>query len=199
MPDILRQCQYFSSAQTWAQLPVDVGTEVAFAGRSNAGKSSALNAITGRAGLARTSKLPGRTQTLVFFGVTEGRYIVDLPGYGFAAAPRDAQRQWAALTDRYLRERGALRGLVLCMDIRHPLKPSDQQLLAFCRDRALPAHILLTKADKLSPQAQRKALSTALQALPDPELTSLQSFSALRGLGLEQARRVVCEWLDVTV
>jgi GTP-binding protein len=197
MQDILHQCHYFSSAQTASQIPEDGGVEVAFAGRSNAGKSSALNAVTGRAGLARTSKLPGRTQTLIFFRVVEQRYIVDLPGYGFAAAPRDVQQRWAAQVDRYLRQRAALRGLVLCMDIRHPLKPGDQLLLDFCRERALPAHLLLTKADKLSAAAVRKAVLAAEDGLPDPGLFSVQAFSALRGVGVDQARDVVRSWLGL--
>jgi GTP-binding protein len=197
MQDILHQCHYFSSAQTASQIPADGGLEVAFAGRSNAGKSSALNAITGRAGLARTSKQPGRTQTLIFFRVVDERYIVDLPGYGFAAAPQDVKRRWAAQVDRYLQQRAALRGLVLCMDIRHPLKPGDLLLLEFCRERGLPAHLLLTKADKLSAAAVRKAVADAEARLLDPGLFSVQGFSALRGVGVDQARGVVRSWLGL--
>ena len=142
------------------QLPPDAGFEVAFAGRSNAGKSSALNALCQQNALARVSKTPGRTQQLVFFDIppTTDRFLVDLPGYGYAKVPKDLQAHWQAFLDGYFGSRLALRGLVVVMDIRHPLKEYDRQMLGYAANRGLPAHALLTKADKLSRGAQGNAL-----------------------------------------
>ena len=157
MSNPLNPAQYLLSAHTTRQLPADGGTEVAFAGRSNAGKSSALNALTHRNGLARVSKTPGRTQQLVFFQVQPDRYLVDLPGYGYAKVPQELQAHWQAFIDRYFRTREALRGLVVVMDIRHPLKDYDRQMLGYAVQRGLPAHALLTKADKLGRGQQAQA------------------------------------------
>ena len=134
-----------------AQLPPDGGFEVAFAGRSNAGKSTALNALCQQNALARVSKTPGRTQQLVFFGLPphENKYLVDLPGYGYAKVPQDLQAHWQAFLEGYFGSREALRGLVVVMDVRHPLKEYDRQMLGYAVRRGLPAHVILTKADKL--------------------------------------------------
>ena len=140
--------QFFVSAYNLQQLPPDQGREVAFAGRSNAGKSSALNALTGHKQLARISKTPGRTQLINYFQVAPGCYLVDLPGYGYAKVPQALRRHWQHTLERYLNQRQALQGLCMLMDSRHPLTELDQQLLMWSQYRELPCHILLTKADK---------------------------------------------------
>jgi len=201
MANPLARSKYLLSAHTWRQLPADGGYEVAFAGRSNAGKSSALNAICQQNALARVSKTPGRTQQLVFFDIppTTDRYLVDLPGYGYAKVPKDLQAHWQAFLDGYFSTREALKGLVVVMDIRHPLKDYDRQMLGYAVTRGLPAHALLTKADKFGRgqqgntlQAVRKALSCAYG-----DTVSVQTFSGESKLGVEEAREVVGGWLEI--
>ena len=187
---------FLNSVNEFEQLLPDIGREVAFAGRSNAGKSSALNLLTGQRQLARVSETPGRTQMINFFEVEPDRYLVDLPGYGYAQVPEAIRRHWGALLERYLRERQALRGLLLLMDIRHPLTKLDQQMLDCCIARELPAHILLTKADKLS----RGAAGSVLQQMRKPLKASYpqataQLFSARTGQGVEEAHARLDEWL----
>lgn len=160
MPNFLQGAQFVLAAHRISQLPADQGAEVAFAGRSNAGKSSALNALTGHKGLARTSKTPGRTQQMVAFALPplvqgEGEpplvaRLIDLPGYGYAKVPPSLRDHWKQAIDHYLRKRQSLRGLVLIADIRHALTAFDQQMLAFCASIELPCVVLLSKADKLS-------------------------------------------------
>ncbi|WP_416224128.1 ribosome biogenesis GTP-binding protein YihA/YsxC [Thiohalophilus sp.] len=179
------------------QAPADSGAEVAFAGRSNAGKSSALNALTGRKALARTSKTPGRTQHLVFFALDDRRRLVDLPGYGFARVPEAVQRQWGETMATYLQQRESLAGLILLMDIRHPLTDYDWQMLDFSRHAELPVHILLTKADKLKRGPAQNTLLAVRKQLADYPQTSLQLFSATKKQGLEEALNVVNRWLDL--
>jgi GTP-binding protein len=164
---------------------------VAFAGRSNAGKSSALNRICGQKQLARVSKTPGRTQLLNFFGLPGAR-LVDLPGYGYAKVPPEVRRDWGKLVTGYIEVRENLRGLVLIMDCRHPLTDFDRQMLGWAAAQRLPCHILLTKADKLTPSVARKTLGEVTRALPllHADATS-QLFSAETGEGVEQARTVV--------
>src|SRR5690606_35606239 len=140
----LEKARYLGSAHTPAQLPLDGGMEVAFAGRSNAGKSSALHALTRQNALARVSKTPGRTQQLVYFEVAPERYLVDLPGYGYAKVPMDLKAHWERFLDKWFQTRQALRGLVVVMDIRHPLKDYDRQMIGYAVARGLPAHALLT-------------------------------------------------------
>ncbi len=194
MPLDLRQSRFLKSAAAVRDLPPDFGAEVAFAGRSNAGKSSALNAISGVEGLARASKTPGRTQLINFFEVGPNARLVDLPGYGFAKVPIEVRKTWQAMLEGYLAERIALRGLVLVMDIRHPLKDLDLQLLDWSRGRALPVHALLTKADKLSKaQAQRTGQEVG-QALGTEARVTV--FSATAGTGRDQARKAVLDWLN---
>ena len=192
--------RFLTSVHEFRQLPPERGAEVAFAGRSNAGKSSALNAITRQKALARISKTPGRTQLINFFQVEEDRYLVDLPGYGYAKVPEAMRRHWQRVLERYLGERRVLRGLFLLMDIRHPLTRLDRQLLDWCRQRRLPVHILLTKADKLKRGAALATLQTVRRSLAaDYPLVSLQLFSAIEGTGLDEAHACLDEWLDYTV
>ena len=194
----LQQARFRLGVQKLAQLPPDRGAEVAFAGRSNAGKSSALNALTGRRGLARTSKTPGRTQQINFFDLDPEHRLVDLPGYGYARVSRALQARWQALMAAYLEQRRSLKGLVLLTDVRHPLTEGDRQLLEWCRQARLPVHVLLTKADKLS---RGRALAVLEQlkarlAEPYPEL-SMQLFSAQKKTGVDQARARVVHWLGL--
>ncbi len=177
------------------QAPPDNGYEVAFAGRSNAGKSSALNALTQRKSLARTSKTPGRTQHLVFFELDGERRLVDLPGYGFAKVPERIRRQWGMAMENYFASRRSLRGLILLMDVRHPLTNFDKQMLQWCQHTAMPVHILLTKADKLKRGAAMNALLKVQNALAQQNNVSVQLFSALKRTGVEQAREVLDSWL----
>ncbi|MCZ6805189.1 MAG: ribosome biogenesis GTP-binding protein YihA/YsxC [Proteobacteria bacterium] len=176
------------------QLPADAGTEVAFAGRSNVGKSSVINKITNRRSLARTSKLPGRTRELNYFAYDENTYLVDLPGYGYAKVNASMQQAWAKLLERYLQERKSLRGVFLVMDIRHPLGKFDQLMLDYCQSCNLPLHILLNKSDKLSRNAANKTMSEIHRELDNINI-SLQLFSALKGVGVDEARIKLADWL----
>jgi len=144
-----RSAAYIISAHKLSQLPADEGFEVAFAGRSNAGKSSAINALTEQKSLARTSKTPGRTQQIVIFNIDEKRRIADLPGYGYAKVPAQLRNHWKQVLQRYFTSRESLLGVVLVMDIRHPMRPFDQQMVTWCKYSNVPCHVLLTKADKL--------------------------------------------------
>lgn len=188
--------RFLTSVNEFGQLPPDSGREIAFAGRSNAGKSSALNVLTGQRRLARVGKTPGRTQLLNYFEVESERFLVDLPGYGYAQVPDAVRRHWQALLERYLRERAALRGLLLLMDIRHPLTDLDRHLLDGCAARELSVHVLLTKADKLGRGAALGALEQLRRALrADHPQAGAQLFSALTGQGVEEAHARLDEWL----
>jgi GTP-binding protein len=185
-----------SSAHRPAQFLPDHGLEVAFAGRSNAGKSSAINAILGRRALARTSKTPGRTQLVNFFSVGEGRRITDLPGYGYAQVPEAMRRHWGELMDRYFRMRRSLVGLFLVLDVRRPLTDYDRRMIDWAGAAGCPLQVLLTKADKLSrgrgtttARAVRKELGAAAGVL---------LFSATAGTGVAEAREVLDAWLDIS-
>ena len=201
MANPLARAQYLLSAHVPRQLPPDGGFEVAFAGRSNAGKSSALNALCQQNALARVSKTPGRTQQLVFFELPqhEGRYLVDLPGYGYAKVPQDLRAHWQSFLDTYFRKREALRGLVVVMDIRHPLKDYDRSMLAYAVERGLPAHALLTKADKLSRGAAGNVVQAVKRDLAKTwgDTVSVQAFSGESKAGVDEARAVICRWLDI--
>lgn len=192
----LQDARFVLAAHRVDQLPPDHGAEVAFAGRSNAGKSSALNRLTGRKALARTSRTPGRTQQMVVFGLDDTTRLVDLPGYGYAKVPEKLREHWRHEIDAYLRRRESLRGVVLIADIRHPLKPFDRQMLAFCAAVELPCHLLLTKADKLS-RGQAAAALDAARKLCAGEAwpATLQMFSSHDGRGVEEARDAVMRWL----
>ncbi len=200
-PNPFVRAQYLLAAHTVQQLPQDGGFEVAFAGRSNAGKSSALNALCQQNALARVSKTPGRTQQLVYFGVppTENRYLVDLPGYGYAKVPRELQAHWQGFIDQYFANRFALRGLVVVMDVRHPLKDYDRQMLGFAMRRGLPAHVLLTKADKLSRGAAGNTKLAVKMELARAfgDSVSVQLFSAETKQGVDEMRSVVAGWLEL--
>ena len=200
-PNPFNRADYLLAAHTHRQLPPDGGREVAFAGRSNAGKSSALNALCGRNALARVSKTPGRTQQLVYFGLPphESKYLVDLPGYGYAKVPQDLQAHWQAFLDGYFGSRDALAGLVVVMDIRHPLKDYDRQMLGYAVQRGLPAHALLTKADKLGRGQQAQALQAVKKELFSSfgDTVGVQTFSAESKQGVEEARAVVAGWLGL--
>ncbi len=196
MTCLLQNAVFRQSAEKLTQLPVDSVCEVAFAGRSNAGKSSALNALTGRRRLAHVSKTPGRTRLINFFAVGSNAYLVDLPGYGYAQVPGDMKRHWASLLTGYLNERQQIRGLVVVMDVRHPMTPLDRQLLDWFAATGKPVHVLLTKADKLS-RSQAAAQLRKTQALLRKEYgqCSAQLFSSSNKLGIEQAQQMVCDWL----
>ncbi|MBS0349643.1 MAG: YihA family ribosome biogenesis GTP-binding protein [Proteobacteria bacterium] len=189
--------QFLKSVVDLSHLPPDKGCEVAFIGRSNAGKSSAINAITGIRGLARTSSTPGHTQMINFFITDEpNRRLVDLPGYGYAKVPRTTKERWQKAIHQYLETRTSLKGLILVMDIRHPLKESDQQLISWTVKCAVPVHILLTKADKLSHAEAKKVLKEVVSALNSlgPNI-SVQIFSAMELEGKEQAQSCLDQWL----
>lgn len=191
------QAHYVMSANSLSQLPADQGAEVAFIGCSNAGKSSAMNTITKVKGLARISKTPGRTQMINFFQVSQGRRLVDLPGYGYAKVPRTIQARWHENVNRYLESRESLRGLVLVMDVRHPLKPLDQSLIHWAVSCDLSVHILLTKSDKLSKSAAKNTLLSVEATLSDyADLISVQLFSSNNGSGCEAAVAVLSQWLS---
>jgi GTP-binding protein len=183
------EARFISSAWQPRQFPADDGTEVAFAGRSNAGKSSALNAIAGRKDLARTSKTPGRTQLINFFALDGAQRLVDLPGYGFAKVPERIREHWRELLTRYIEVRASLAGLVIVMDARRPLTDFDVQMLDWSRAHGLATHILLTKADKLS-RGESAAVLKQVRAEVEGVAT-VQLFSAVAKTGVEDARREV--------
>jgi len=188
-----RSAHFVLSAAEPHQLPSDAGAEIAFAGRSNAGKSSALNAICDQSGLARTSKTPGRTQLLNVFALDEDRRLVDLPGYGYAKVPEAMREKWRKVIDAYLRERQSLRGVVLIMDSRHPLKEFDRQLLAYCHDIGMACHVLLTKADKLSrSEGLRTLAGVRKECVAQGWGATAQLFSAMAKTGLDEARSTLC-------
>ena len=190
-----RQAQYTISATQLSELPVDEGIEVAFAGRSNAGKSSAINTITDQKSLARTSKTPGRTQMINFFNLDEIRSLVDLPGYGYAKVPEKVKIRWQQTLGKYLETRQSLRGLVLMMDIRHPLKEFDLQMIKWANNAELSVHILLTKSDKLKRGAANSCLLLVNKELQKKELlASVQLFSSLNQQGKQEAIEQLNQW-----
>jgi GTP-binding protein len=200
-PPDYRRATFLTSAGKLSQCPPDEGWEVAFAGRSNAGKSSAINSLTQNKKLARTSKTPGRTQLINFFALTGQQRLVDLPGYGFAKVPRAVKQDWIRLMEGYLQHRRSLRGLVLLMDVRRPLQPFDSQMLDWAISAGMPVHILLTKADKLKKgPANSSLLQVRKQLAEHRELVSVQLFSALKHTGHEQLISVLTDWLtDLSV
>lgn len=190
---------FLKSASAFHQCPADEGAEVAFCGRSNAGKSSAINTLTNQRKLARTSKTPGRTQLINFFVLSSAagalpHRLVDLPGYGYAKVPTAVKTHWHEHLDEYLRNRQCLRGLILLMDIRHPLKEFDEMMLQWSQEANVAIHILLTKADKLKRGGQNTALFKTRKQLPDG--VTIQLFSSTDGLGLDEFKKVLSGWLD---
>ncbi|MEZ9945000.1 ribosome biogenesis GTP-binding protein YihA/YsxC [Vibrio breoganii] len=186
---------FITSAPDIRHLPEDEGIEIAFAGRSNAGKSSALNRLTNQRALAKTSKTPGRTQLINLFKVDENCHIVDLPGYGFAQVPLELKKKWQRSLGEYLQRRECLKGLVVLMDIRHPMKDLDQQMIFWAVDSGIPVQVLLTKADKLKSGARKAAL---LKIRKDAEGfggdVNVEAFSSLKGIGVEQLRARLDTW-----
>lgn len=192
------QVAFIKSASKLSEAPQDTGMEVAFAGRSNAGKSSALNTLTGQSSLARTSKMPGRTQLLNFFSIDDERKLVDLPGYGYAKVAESIKKEWQLTMINYLQQRQSLCGIVLVMDIRHPLTEFDWQMIDWCEQCQLKLHILLTKADKLKFGAAKNTLLKVQKELGIAAIEiSLQLFSALKKTGVDDIHYVLDEWLKV--
>ncbi len=193
------EAQFVLGATRIAQLPTERAPEVAFAGRSNAGKSSALNALCGRRALARVSRTPGRTQEINVFQLPpDGRWrLIDLPGYGYAKVPPAQRAHWDRLIGQYLRERESLVGLVLIMDIRRPMTDLDRNLLQWLEPHPRPLHVVLTKADKVSRnEAGKQLLATRRQLEAFGLDASLQTFSALKREGVDDLQGLLVEWLE---
>jgi GTP-binding protein len=194
---IFRGTRFLTTVADLRQLPEGALAEVAFVGRSNAGKSSAMNTLCDHTRLAYVSKTPGRTQHLNFFTVRDNEYLVDLPGYGFAKAPEEVRTSWERLIAPYLAARRQLAGLVMIMDARHPLTELDRQLLEWFLPTGTPVHVLLSKADKLTRQEQAKTLKEVKAGLARfGGQVSAQLFSSLKKTGVDEARLVILGWLD---
>ncbi|MGL5285081.1 MAG: ribosome biogenesis GTP-binding protein YihA/YsxC [Aeromonas sp.] len=190
-----RKVHFVTSAPDIRHLPNDGGIEIAFAGRSNAGKSSALNTLTQQRNLARTSKTPGRTQLINLFELEPGKRLVDLPGYGYAQVPLEMKLKWQKHLAEYLQRRESLKGLVILMDIRHPLKDTDQNMLEWSRHRNLPVLLLLTKADKLSPGPRKtQVIKVRKDAAAFGEHIRVEPFSSLNNIGVETLAEVLTGW-----
>lgn len=197
---LFQQAVFLTTVAHLRDMPEDSVCEVAFAGRSNAGKSSAINTLAGRVRLAYVSKTPGRTQHLNYFTLAPGKYFVDLPGYGYAKAPEAIRSQWEGLIGPYLSKRNQLAGLVVIMDIRRPLTDLDIKLVDWFRPTGRPIHVLLSKADKVSRQEQTKVLRSVkaeLETWGNAELYSVQLFSSLKKTGVEDAESVLAGWLGM--
>ena len=201
LPPNYRQAQFLTSASKFSQCPPDEGWEVAFAGRSNAGKSSAINSLTNNKKLARTSRTPGRTQLINFFELTDKQRLVDLPGYGYAKVPMAVKQAWNKQLEAYLRQRQSPRGMILLMDSRHPMQAFDVQMLDWALKALMPVHILLTKSDKLKRgPAKSTLLKLRAELAEHKELVSVQLFSALKHDGHKELTTVLDAWLtDVSV
>ncbi|MCU7938375.1 MAG: ribosome biogenesis GTP-binding protein YihA/YsxC [gamma proteobacterium symbiont of Bathyaustriella thionipta] len=194
-PNHYRSAEFLLSVNNWSQLPQDDAIEVAFAGRSNAGKSSAINTISDIKSLCRTSKTPGRTQMINYFSIDPERHLVDLPGYGYAKVPIKVKQHWQVLLERYLIERSSLRGVMMIMDVRRPLTEYDCLMLQWCQKADMSAHILLTKADKFKRGAAQNILLKVRRTLnTEYPGTSVQLFSALHKTGVDEAREVLDNW-----
>ena len=192
---LFSKAAFFTTVNHLQDLPLHGGLEVAFAGRSNAGKSSAINALANHVRLAFTSKTPGRTQHLNYFDLGDHRFLVDLPGYGYAKVPPEIRAHWEGLLSEYLQTRGALCGMVLIMDARHPLTELDQQMLDWFASTGKPVHVLLTKADKLSRQQATLTLNRVKLHLGNQyPHCSVQLFSSLKKMGLNEAEAVIANW-----
>ena len=192
-----QKAHFIISAPDIRHLPPDTGIEIAFAGRSNAGKSSALNALTQQNGLARTSKTPGRTQLINLFQIEEGLRLVDLPGYGYAQVPEEMKRKWQRSLGEYLQKRECLKGVVILMDIRHPLKDLDMQMIDWAVESELPTLVLLTKADKLASGARKQQLISVRDALASKVGDiRIEYFSSLKKIGIDKLRNTLNEWFS---
>ena len=194
----LQNAQFICSSPNLATCPADIGYEVAFAGRSNAGKSSAINCITQQKKLARTSKTPGRTQQINFFEFAERRRLVDLPGYGYAKVPEAMKLAWQENMQEYLEHRKSLKGIILLMDSRHPLKDFDILMMDWARQYDMPLHVLLTKADKLKQNAKKQTLMQLSKHIESGEYgqTSVQLFSSLKSTGVQEVNKILLGWLE---
>lgn len=191
------QAKFINSAPRLQDAPPDQGKEIAFAGRSNAGKSSAINTLVQQNALARVSKTPGRTQLLNFFEIDAQRKLVDLPGFGYAKVPLALKRDWQKMMENYLKNRQALCGIVLVMDIRHPLTEFDWQMVEWCEHTQLPLHILLTKADKLKFGAAKNTLLKVQKDLSQASIVvTIQLFSALNKTGIDDVHQLLDEWFE---
>ena len=196
MSSLFRGAAFHLSVAKPSGLPAPAGPEIAFAGRSNAGKSSAINTLVGHTRLAFVSKTPGRTQLINYFTLVRGGFLVDLPGYGYAQVPIEVRKAWAGLIERYLKERESLAGLVLIMDARHPLTPLDWSMIEWFSVSGKPMHVLLTKADKLTRNAQAATLADVRRQLSGMgEQVSVQLFSSLKKTGVDEAETAVAPWL----
>ncbi len=196
--NLFQNAKFFTTVNHLKDLP-DTPAEIAFVGRSNAGKSSAINTLTNHVRLAYVSKTPGRTQHINFFELVNGGFMVDLPGYGYAQVPEAIRAHWVQLLGNYLQKRRQLIGLVLIMDARHPLKPLDVQMLDFFHSTSRPVHILLSKSDKLSKSEQIKTLSAvkkSLKPFTERQQVSVQLFSSLKKQGIDEVNTVVQNWFD---
>jgi GTP-binding protein len=192
------QASFITSAAKLSQSPEDSGYEIAFAGRSNAGKSSAINTLCQQTALARTSRTPGRTQLLNFFRIDDQRRLVDLPGYGYAAVAQDIKADWQGALADYLEKRECLRGVILMMDSRHPLKDYDIQMLEWANHIEIPVHVLLTKVDKLNRKEQAISLERVDAALKEFSLDfSVQLFSSLKRWGVDEAHEKLDQWFEL--
>lgn len=191
-----RKAKFITAFSAKSKPPEDRFIEVAFAGRSNAGKSSSLNALTGQKKLARTSSKPGRTQQINFFGLDDKRFLVDLPGYGYAAVSKTLKEEWQGLMEGFLRSRQSLRGVVIIMDIRHPLKDSDIQMIEWCDERNLSMHLVLTKADKIKKNKINQALFSVQKAVENIKTCiTVQVFSSETKLGLPELKAKLSDWM----
>ncbi|MES1981251.1 MAG: ribosome biogenesis GTP-binding protein YihA/YsxC [Pseudomonadota bacterium] len=192
---LFSRATFFTTVNHLRDLPVHGGREVAFVGRSNAGKSSAINTLANHSRLAFTSKTPGRTQHLNYFDLGEGRFLVDLPGYGYAKVPPEIKAHWENLLSEYLQTRGELCGLVIIMDARHPLTELDERMLDWFSLTGKPVHVLLTKADKLNRQEATKTLNEVKSYLAERfPLCSVQLFSSLKKVGADEAEGIIAAW-----
>lgn len=194
---LFQNARFFTSAHHYRELPEPQGIEIAFAGRSNAGKSSALNTLANHNRLAFVSKQPGRTQLINFFSLDKERFLVDLPGYGYAKVPEETRNHWQKVLSRYLTERESLFGLVLVMDSRHPLTKLDCQMLDWFAPTGKPIHVLLTKSDKLSGYHANKTVLEVNEAIEENwgEHITVQLFSSLKKQGIEEAETILGDWL----
>lgn len=193
-----RRAEFLLSVNKWSQLPNDNAIEVAFAGRSNAGKSSAINTISDIKSLCRTSKTPGRTQMINYFSIDASHHLVDLPGYGYAKVPLKVKQHWQNLLERYLIDRSSLSGVMMIMDVRRPLTEYDCLMLQWCQKAEMSAHILLTKADKFKRGAAQNVLLKVQKTLQiDYPGTSVQLFSSLKKTGVEEAREKLTDWFEL--
>jgi len=195
MSNLFEQCQYLISAYRYDQLPDDIGQEIAFVGRSNSGKSTTINALTNHRGLAKVSKTPGRTQLFNCFEFAPQQRLIDLPGYGYAKVPEKMRNHWQKEIDHYLMKRESLIGVVIIMDIRHPMKTFDQQMINWAAQSGLHSHVLLNKADKLShSQATKTLMQVRVEIAKISENTSSQTFSALRKTGNQELSAILTPW-----